>query len=138
MSLLYNEVFKTCPECGDVEGGRLEVHQVLPGFEVFIIDQEGSLGHLTSFQKQELYEAVEGESFTCRECGHVWVPYPRAMEVFGAHEKIMEKVRAMDPEAVFDMLSTAACALEEISEMTTDNFFNGPAVARACLKDLLI
>ncbi len=135
---LHNEVFKTCPECGDIEGGYLQVHQVLPGYALFVIDSDGSLNVLSKEQKRELYEAIEGERFECCECKHNWVPYPRALEVFGAHEKIMDKVQDMDLEVIAQMLSTAARALEEISEMTWDNFFDGPAVARSALKDLLI
>lgn len=141
---MYNEVFKRCPECG--KRGYLQIHQIVLGFGGFNMDDPETLKELSPSQLEELHEAIEGETFVCAGqgmndeigCSHCWVPYPKKEEAFGSADKVMAKAYEMPMDVVLSMLSTAARALEDISEKVTDDVDQAPAVARAALKDLLI
>lgn len=63
---MYNEVYCACPKCG--AQAEMQVHQVVPGFGQFNIQDRSTLEGLSAEQLQELYDAVCEDQFRCPKC----------------------------------------------------------------------
>lgn len=86
---MYNEVYKSCPECG--KRCEIQIHQIVLGFGQFDLDNPDSLAEqLDEDQLLELKEAVNEEKFWCNSEGG-------CDAYFGAsnHMEIRESRRAL-------------------------------------------
>ena len=67
---MYNEVFKSCPECGSI--CMIQIGQVVLGFGGFNLDDPNhyTIQELNQNEKRELAESVSDKTFYCKneEC----------------------------------------------------------------------
>ena len=67
---MYNEVFKRCPECGNLND--IQISQVELGFGGYYLDQPSTMYHLDIEDKNKLKRRVEAEDFHCSGCGNMY------------------------------------------------------------------
>lgn len=105
---MYNEVFDTCPKCGN-RTGYLQVYQIVLGFGGFDISDLSGLksrfdsGDLSAKDLTRLADALEDEVFYCSDrsgearddCHSSWRPDPAKIMAI----RMLPKVGQGDTEA---------------------------------------
>ena len=65
---MYNEVYKSCPNCDTIN--EIQIHQIVGGFGEFSLDTLKNIKDLTLEQKHEFAIAVNEKTFYCINCEH--------------------------------------------------------------------
>ncbi len=68
---MYNEVYCTCPECGQT--AEMQISQIVLGFGEFHIQKRETMENLTEEELTLLHESVREEKFRC-PCGNWFNP----------------------------------------------------------------